>query len=99
MQEVGSFTFVMSKNIHNRIYFKQKKWLNQYNARIRTEVGDELKAQFNMQAFYWMMNKTMHVIEYYPESEYRQRDDATYATMPSIWIWLAALFQIVGQIR
>lgn len=51
----------------------QKRWLNDYNARIRTLVGKELKSQHNMQAFYWMINKTMHVIEYYPESEYRLR--------------------------
>lgn len=53
------------------IFFLQKRWLNDYNARIRNLVGEELKAQMNMQAFYWMMNKTRHIIEYLPESEYR----------------------------
>lgn len=55
----------------------QKRWLNDYNARIRELVGDELKAQMNMQAFYWMMNKTSHIIEYYPESEYRKNNGST----------------------
>lgn len=52
--------------------------LNDYNAKIRTKVGEELKAQLNMQAFYWMMNKTAHIIEYLPESEYRKHNDADY---------------------
>lgn len=49
----------------------QIKWLNEYNARIRTMVGEELKVQYNMQTFYWMINNTMHVKEYFTESEYR----------------------------
>ncbi|KAM7362827.1 xaa-Pro aminopeptidase 2 [Cochliomyia hominivorax] len=49
----------------------EKRWLNEYNAKIRQYVGDELKRQGNMQAFYWMMNKTRHIREYLPEEEYR----------------------------
>ncbi|CAO1403440.1 unnamed protein product [Diamesa hyperborea] len=49
---------------------QEKKWLNEYNARIREHVGDELKKQLKMQAFYWMMNKTAHITEFLPESEY-----------------------------
>lgn len=49
----------------------QIKWLNEYNARIRTMVGEELKNQYNMQTFYWMINNTMHVKEYFTESEFR----------------------------
>lgn len=49
----------------------QIRWLNEYNARIRMMVGEELKNQYNMQAFYWMINQTMHVKEYFTESEYR----------------------------
>ncbi|KAL9900653.1 xaa-Pro aminopeptidase 2 isoform 1-T2 [Glossina fuscipes fuscipes] len=49
----------------------EKRWLNEYNAKIRELVGDELKRQGNMQAFYWMMNKTRHIREYLPEEEYR----------------------------
>lgn len=60
---------------------KQKRWLNEYNARIRTLVGEELKAQLNMQAFYWMMNKTRHIIEYYPESEYRKHNNSDFVKM------------------
>lgn len=73
----------------------QKRWLNDYNARIRELVGDELKAQMNMQAFYWMMNKTSHIIEYYPESEYRKNNGSTilsasmYAVIAVILMFLA----------
>ncbi|KAL7023026.1 hypothetical protein ACKWTF_012476 [Chironomus riparius] len=50
----------------------EKKWLNQYNARIREVVGDELKRQFKMPAFYWLMNHTEHIREYLTEDEYRK---------------------------
>lgn len=50
---------------------KEKRWLNEYNARIREFVGLELKQQLNVQAFHWMMNKTLHMIEYLPEEVYR----------------------------
>lgn len=53
---------------------QEKRWLNEYNAKIREFVGEELKKQLRMQAFYWMMNKTKHVIEYLPEEEYRRSD-------------------------
>ncbi|XP_034485261.1 probable Xaa-Pro aminopeptidase P [Drosophila innubila] len=49
----------------------EKRMLNKYNAKIRKEVGDELKKLGNMKAFYWMMNKTRHIREYLPEDEYR----------------------------
>ncbi|EDW83651.1 uncharacterized protein Dwil_GK13723 [Drosophila willistoni] len=49
----------------------EKRLLNDYNAKIRNEVGDELKRLGNMKAFYWMMNKTRHIREYLPEDEYR----------------------------
>ncbi|XP_058057335.1 xaa-Pro aminopeptidase ApepP [Anopheles bellator] len=47
----------------------EKKWLNEYNARIRQQVGDELKRKHKMDAFYWMMNKTRHVPEYLTEQD------------------------------
>lgn len=50
----------------------QKKWLNEYNAKIREYVGFELKRQLNMQAFYWMMNQTNYVTEYYTDADYRR---------------------------
>lgn len=49
----------------------EKRWINEYNARIRELVGEELKKRNHMKAFYWMMNKTRHVKEYLPESELR----------------------------
>ncbi|KAH8375879.1 xaa-Pro aminopeptidase 1 [Drosophila serrata] len=49
----------------------EKRLLNEYNARIRNDIGDELKRLGNMRAFYWMMNKTRHIREYLPEDEYR----------------------------
>ncbi|XP_031640663.1 xaa-Pro aminopeptidase 1 [Contarinia nasturtii] len=75
---------------------EEKRWLNEYNARVRSLVGEELKSQYNMQAFYWMINKTKHVIEYYPESEYRQRGGSDsirlYTWMISIIILNVLLF-------
>lgn len=56
---------------HDPYIFLQKRWLNEYNAKIRQYVGGELKSQGNMRAFYWMMNKTRHIKEYLPEDEYR----------------------------
>lgn len=49
---------------------REKRWLNEYNARIRQQVGAELKRRSRQHAFFWMMNKTKHVIEYLPESDY-----------------------------
>ncbi|ALC46164.1 CG6225, partial [Drosophila busckii] len=49
----------------------EKRMLNKYNAKIRKQVGDELKKLGSMKAFYWMMNKTRHIREYLPEDEYR----------------------------
>ncbi|EDV42231.1 uncharacterized protein Dana_GF17113, isoform B [Drosophila ananassae] len=49
----------------------EKRLLNEYNAKIRNVIGDELKQLGNMRAFYWMMNKTRHIREYLPEDEYR----------------------------
>lgn len=76
------------------LFFLQKRWLNEYNARIRTLVGDELKAQMNMQAFYWMMNKTVHVIEYYPESEYRKRTNSADSPVQSRWLSIIAILSL-----
>ncbi|XP_029168203.1 xaa-Pro aminopeptidase 1-like isoform X3 [Nylanderia fulva] len=40
-----------------------RRWLNNYNKRIREEVGAELKKKLKMKAFYWMMMKTMTIPE------------------------------------
>lgn len=74
---------------------EQKRWLNEYNARIRTLVGEELKAQLNMQAFYWMMNKTKHIIEYYPESEYRKHNNSDYVKISNSFVVLLILNVLV----
>lgn len=57
----------------------QKRWLNEYNAKIRELVGEELKRQSNMPAFYWMMNKTRHIREYLPREEYNGENDKNIA--------------------
>lgn len=41
--------------------YAQRRWLNNYNKRIREEVGAELKKKLKMKAFYWMMEKTMTI--------------------------------------
>ncbi|KAF5298629.1 hypothetical protein FQR65_LT09725 [Abscondita terminalis] len=40
---------------------QQKNWLNNYNIRIRSLVGAELKRQNATDAFYWMMDNTQHI--------------------------------------
>lgn len=74
-----------SKHIDCAIFFLQKKWINEYNAKIRELVGEELKKQLNMQAFYWMMNKTRHIIEYLPENEYR-RVNGSYSKNQNVFL-------------
>lgn len=74
---------------------EQKRWLNEYNARIRTLVGKELKAQLHMQAFHWMMNKTAHIIEYYPESEYRKHNNSGYVKISNSFVVLLILNVLV----
>ncbi|XP_017041184.1 xaa-Pro aminopeptidase 2 [Drosophila ficusphila] len=49
----------------------EKRLLNEYNAKIRNDVGGELKRVGDMQGFHWMMTKTRHIREYLPEDEYR----------------------------
>lgn len=39
----------------------QVKWLNNYNAKVRTKVGQELKSQNQMRAFHWLVSKTRHI--------------------------------------
>ena len=35
--------------------------MNNYNAMVRTKVGEELKRQNRMRAFHWLMSKTRHI--------------------------------------
>ncbi|XP_037953198.1 xaa-Pro aminopeptidase 2-like [Teleopsis dalmanni] len=69
----------------------EKRWLNEYNSKIRKYVGSELKRQGNMLAFYWMMNKTRHVREYLPEDEYRAATGAGARTRSFLTITVPAL--------
>ncbi|XP_025988005.1 xaa-Pro aminopeptidase ApepP isoform X2 [Solenopsis invicta] len=52
-----------------------RRWLNNYNKRIREEVGAELKKNLKMKAFYWMMVKTTTIPEtgsggyFFPDSQ------------------------------
>ncbi|XP_055854374.1 xaa-Pro aminopeptidase 2 [Episyrphus balteatus] len=65
---------------------QEKRWLNEYNGKIRQLVGDELKRQGNMQAFYWMMNKTRHIREFLPEDEYRVSKGSSIQIITSLWL-------------
>ncbi|EDW28141.1 GL27147 [Drosophila persimilis] len=63
----------------------EKRLLNEYNAKIRNDIGDELKRLGNMRAFYWMMNKTRHIREYLPEDEYRSATaGGSHPTLPLV---------------
>ncbi|KAK5650517.1 hypothetical protein RI129_001546 [Pyrocoelia pectoralis] len=42
---------------------REKRWLNNYNAKIRRLIGAELKRQNATDAFYWMMDNTQHIPE------------------------------------
>ncbi|XP_066586300.1 xaa-Pro aminopeptidase 1 isoform X2 [Prorops nasuta] len=41
-----------------------RRWLNNYNQRVREEVGAELKKQLRMKGFIWMMEKTRSIPEW-----------------------------------
>ncbi|XP_050574856.1 xaa-Pro aminopeptidase 1-like isoform X2 [Bombus affinis] len=45
------------------------RWLNNYNRRIRDEVGPELKKRLKMDAFNWMLKKTATIPEVRPVDE------------------------------
>lgn len=70
---------------------QEKRWLNEYNGKVRMLVGDELKKQGNMQAFYWMMNKTRHIKEFLPEEEYRMSHSSSTQTFIPLWSTLTGL--------
>lgn len=55
----------------------QKKWLNEYNAMIRNLVGEQLKKQKKMQAFFWMMNNTKNIPEIVTDSDYKKSNSNT----------------------
>lgn len=74
---------------------QEKRWLNKYNAAIRQLVGEELKKQPSAQAFFWMMNQTGHIIEYYPESEYRKNNKANSQMQWSLLSLIIITFSII----
>jgi len=78
----------------------EKRMLNEYNAKIRNDVGDELKRLGNMRAFYWMMNQTRHIREYLPEDEYRSAyggGSGGHTTSPLIVLGLLILISGILQ--
>lgn len=44
----------------------QRRWLNEYNKRIRDEVGAELKRQLRPTGYKWMMKNTRNIPEWGP---------------------------------
>ncbi|XP_053672151.1 uncharacterized protein LOC128722505 [Anopheles nili] len=79
----------------------EKKWLNDYNARIREYVGEELKRKHKMDAFYWMMNKTSHVPKYLTEADYPGAAPCSIrgsfvATLAGTVVLLLARFSVQG---
>ncbi|XP_014481659.1 PREDICTED: xaa-Pro aminopeptidase 1-like isoform X2 [Dinoponera quadriceps] len=57
----------------------QRRWLNNYNKRIREEVGTELKERLKMKAFYWMMLKTATIPETSSNSQSCSGSSASYS--------------------
>jgi hypothetical protein len=53
--------------------------LNEYNARVRREVGPELQKKVDLKGFRWMMNKTGYVPEWAPPKS------ISYTVQPSKW--------------
>lgn len=47
---------------------QHRQWLNDYNTKVRTLVGAELKRQHRMKGFYWMMDKTGYISEHEPSN-------------------------------
>ncbi|EDW97136.1 probable Xaa-Pro aminopeptidase P [Drosophila yakuba] len=76
----------------------EKRLLNEYNAKIRNDIGDELKRLGNMRAFYWMMNQTRHIREYLPEDEYRSATaggSCGHLTSPLIILGLMIVLSVI----
>jgi len=70
----------------------QRRWLNDYNRKVRSVVGEELKRQGKMEGFRWMMERTGHYSEGCSSSSYHADSSAktvTYNT--SLIVILASL--------
>ncbi|KAH0568130.1 hypothetical protein KQX54_018725 [Cotesia glomerata] len=72
-----------------------RRWLNNYNSRIRNEVGPELKKHLRMVGFKWMMKKTRSI----PESGDVDERLFVGAASPSYFKYSGALITIVILIQ
>ncbi|KAG8036386.1 hypothetical protein G9C98_003708 [Cotesia typhae] len=72
-----------------------RRWLNNYNSRIRNEVGPELKKHLRMVGFKWMMKKTHSI----PESGDVDERLFVGASSPSYFKYSGALITIVVLIQ
>ncbi|XP_017795279.1 PREDICTED: xaa-Pro aminopeptidase 1-like [Habropoda laboriosa] len=70
------------------------RWLNNYNRRIRDEVGPELKKRLKMDAFDWMLKKTATIPELSPVDEglFFGRSHATPSTFKQFHVLVYVLF-------
>ncbi|XP_012539171.1 xaa-Pro aminopeptidase 1 isoform X1 [Monomorium pharaonis] len=77
-----------------------RRWLNNYNKRIREEVGAELKKNLKMKAFYWMMMKTMTIPEtgsggyFFPDSQAMPSTSRQFHVLVAI----VAIYHIVANL-
>ncbi|XP_046392422.1 xaa-Pro aminopeptidase 1-like [Ischnura elegans] len=69
---------------------EHRRMLNDYNARVRTEVGAELKRQNKMEAFYWMMSKTQNIAECrtVTKSGRSSKSRSSHSSIPTPHPWL-----------
>ncbi|CAL1684335.1 unnamed protein product [Lasius platythorax] len=76
-----------------------RRWLNNYNKRIREEVGAELKKKLKMKAFYWMMVKTMTIPETNLDSQdfFPDYSDSTPSTIRQfhVLVVIVAVYHII----
>ncbi|KYQ48634.1 Xaa-Pro aminopeptidase 1 [Trachymyrmex zeteki] len=85
----------------NMLTSPHRRWLNNYNKRIREEVGAELKKNLKMKAFYWMMAKTMTIPEtdsYYFFSDNSQAMPSTNKQFHTLVI-IVATYHIIKSKR
>jgi Xaa-Pro aminopeptidase len=85
--------------ILTRLCYAQRRWLNNYNKRIREEVGAELKKKLKMKAFYWMMVKTMTIPETNLDSQdfFPDYSDSTPSTIRQfhVLVVIVAVYHII----
>ncbi|GLV45292.1 uncharacterized protein CBL_05392 [Carabus blaptoides fortunei] len=74
-----------------------KRWLNDYNTRIRSFVGAELKKQKKMSAFYWMMEKTKNIPEYGSYSTAHKHTPYMYIVITAFMVAQAVCCHVMCQ--